>query len=119
MLSSITHQEPASTAIAKFPKGSAASSTDTREAQDSAAQDLTDLDEQVAEPEFSLAEKKQRLEQELSRATGDWECYKIYCKALGPWIFSLCILGLTLRSIIEKMPSKQHIFSFWEFLLQG
>lgn len=54
--------------------------------------------------EINTEENTKKIENELSRQTGDIECYKIYLKSLGVTIVVVTIILVVVSVGIEKMP---------------
>lgn len=60
--------------------------------------------EQALSPVDSLTVQDRRMEESLTRSTGDFECYKIYLRSMGIGVVVVLIGSIACHVAIQKMP---------------
>lgn len=71
--------------------------------KESAETDQEDTTEPLEKAQ-TLAAQAGTTEEDLSRQTGDTECYKIYLRSMGTWVVVLLIVTVAIHVAIQKMP---------------
>ncbi|KAM3516753.1 hypothetical protein NHJ13051_009617 [Beauveria bassiana] len=75
---------------------------------ETAATTTTDSNQKSATPlrraEINTEENTREIETELSRQTGDIDCYKIYLRSLGWSVIIVTAILVTINAVTEKMP---------------
>lgn len=56
--------------------------------------------------DLQTSEVTAKVEKDLSRQTGDSECYTIYLKSLGRQVIAVLIVGTVLHAVLTKMPRR-------------
>jgi hypothetical protein len=52
----------------------------------------------------AAARPTRKTESDLSRQTGDFDCYRIYVRSLGKMAISMLLIGSVLHTAMVKMP---------------
>lgn len=77
-------------------------------------------EEDIFEPlekQQTLAVQAKKTEEDLSRQTGDVECYKIYLRSMGNWVVVLLIVTVAIHVAIQKMPRSFHPCPYYEICM--
>ncbi len=79
---------------------------DSTDSADSSSEDSgSESGEKVKRREADRAESARKAERELSRQTGDIDCYKIYLRSMGLTVVSVTMVLVVIAIVAEKLPS--------------
>lgn len=80
---------------------------DATDSTDSSSEDSgSDNGDKVNRREADRAESARKAEAELSRQTGDIDCYRIYFRSLGWGVVVAALVLVAISQVTAKMPSK-------------